>query len=187
VVGLHIARTLLTLFRSSNLPPAVARSEANPEVAALTARTVEALGITGPFLVQYKVDRRDGVARILEANCKLSYRIWTAMADGLDVPRLALEVAKHGTAEPVGPTRTGSVFVNGPEWFLARRLSRDRARPVAEVVRHGPTVLDPYSQEFFRRPRVAAVWWSTFLGFAVKEQLKRRLGRLMHPVLGPHA
>jgi hypothetical protein len=155
----------------------VARSEANPEISALTARTVKTLGITGPFLVQYKIDARDGKPRILEANCKLSYRIWTAKVDGLDIPRLALAVTRSESVTVVEPDRFGTVFINVPELVLARLTSPARARAVREAVRQGPVVHDPYWRQFGRQPRVALLWWITFLGFAHKEYLIRRLQR----------
>jgi predicted ATP-grasp superfamily ATP-dependent carboligase len=175
VVAVHVARTLLTLFRGSVVPPAVARSESNPDVAGITARAVKALGVTGPFLVQYKVHAGDGAPRILEANCKLSYRIWTARADGLDVPRLALAVARGESVVPREPARYGTVLVNTPELWLARLMSPGRARRVRDAVRRGPVVRDPYTRALARTPRVSALWWITFLGFAHKEQLLRRL------------
>jgi carbamoyl-phosphate synthase large subunit len=177
VVAVHVTRTLLTLFRGSVLPPAVTRSEVNSEVAALTANTVKTLGITGPFLVQYKVDARDGMPRILEANCKLSYRVWAAKAEGLDIPRLAIAVTRGESVTAVEPTRCGTVFVNVPEFALARLTSPGRARAVREVVRQGPVVRDPYTRAFGRQPRVALLWWITFLGFAHKEHVARRLQR----------
>ena len=175
VVAVHVTRTLLTLFRGSVLPPAVARSEINPEVSALTARTVKTLGITGPFLVQLKVDARDGKPRILEANCKLSYRIWTAKVEGLDIARLTLAATQSTSVTAVEPTRFGTVFVNVPEFILARLTSPERARVVREAIRQGPVARDPYSRGFGRRPHIALLWWITFLGFAHKEELARRL------------
>ena len=182
-----MTRTLLTLFPDAVLPPAVARSESNLDVGVVTARLVKTLGITGPFLVQYKVDARDGVPKIIEVNCKLSYRIWTAIADGLDVPRLALQVAQGRPTVPVEPVRTGTVFVNLPELWMARCLDPPRARRVAEALRQGPRQLDPYAAHFLRRPRVAMLWWLTFLGFAAKERLVRRLGRIALPGRGGSA
>jgi hypothetical protein len=178
VVGVHVTRTLLTLFPDAVLPPAVARSESNLDVSAVTARVVKTLGITGPFLVQYKVDARDGVPKIIEVNCKLSYRIWTAIADGLDVPRLALQVAQGRPTVPVEPVRSGTVFVNLPELWMARCLDPTRARRVSGTLREGSRQLDPYAAHFLRRPRIAMLWWLTFLGFVGKERLVRRLGRI---------
>jgi hypothetical protein len=175
VLGLHVARTLLTLFPDAVLPPAVARSERHEGVAAVTAGAVKALGITGPFLLQFKVDSRDGRPKLLEANCKLSYRVWTAMADGIDVPRLALDVAARREVRAVEPARVGTVFVNQIELLLARLLHPGRAKTVAAIVREGPRVIDPYVAHFARHPTVSARWWAIFLGFALKERLIRRL------------
>jgi hypothetical protein len=38
-------------------------------------------------------------------------------------------------------------------------------------------VRDPYTRVFGRQPRVALLWWITFLGFAHKEHVARRLQR----------
>jgi hypothetical protein len=136
---------------------------------------VKTLGITGPFLVQLKVDARDAKPRILEANCKLSYRIWTAKVEGLDIPRLTLAATQGTSVTGVEPTRFGTVFVNVPEFVLARFTSPERARVVREAIGQGPVAPDPYSLGFGRRPHIALLWWITFLGFAYKEELARRL------------
>ncbi len=180
VVALHVCRTLLTLFPDAVLPPAIARSETNPEIHAITARIAKVLGITGPFLMQYKVDARDGAPKLLEVNCKLSYRVWTTIADGLDIPRLALDAAANREMPPIVPRRVGTVFVNVPELFLARWLSPRRARSAAPVLHQGPRVMDPYATDFLRRPHVALLWWIPFLGFAFKEQMARWLTSASH-------
>ncbi len=177
VAALHVCRTLLTLFPDAVLPPAIARSESNPEIRAVTTRIVKLLGITGPFLMQFKVDARDGVPKLLEVNCKLSYRIWTAIADGLDIPRLSLEAAAGHELAPIEPLRVGTVFVNAVELFLARCLSPRRTQSLAPMLHQGPTVIDPYAKDFLRRPLLACLWWIPFIGFAFKEQMARRCRR----------
>jgi carbamoyl-phosphate synthase large subunit len=177
VLGLQVCRTLLTLFADSVLPPAVARSEANPEVAGLVARIVRALGVQGAFLVQFKIDARDGRPKLIEVNCKLSYRVWTAMAEGLDVPGLAFDVAHGRTVRTAGPCRTGTLFVNPVELGAVRWLDPRRAGRVATALREGPRVCDPYAAGLREHPRVSLLWWTTFLGFALKEQVARRLAR----------
>jgi predicted ATP-grasp superfamily ATP-dependent carboligase len=70
-------------------PSALAETiEIDPWLLKVTAALVSEIGFTGPAMVEYKVDRRDGRPYLMEINGRFWGSVLVALAAGLDLPYL---------------------------------------------------------------------------------------------------
>ena len=88
-------------------PSTLRESVARPEVAELAVRLLRELGWYGVAMVEFKVDPRDGVPKLMEVNPKLWGSLSLAVAAGVDFPALLYELAIHGDVPPVSGYRIG--------------------------------------------------------------------------------
>jgi biotin carboxylase len=167
-VTVHARRHLRTVLRSFvSLPCAQASCTEMPVVGG-AVRLLQALGYVGHARVQTKIDPRDGVAKVMEINCRPGYRIWCECAVGQPVPWLCVEIARGVPVEAL-PLHAGrDVFLNPVEdaVSLVARLLDWTARQVAPG-RHRATQERPPSlrailreyRDTYRAPRKHFDWY----------------------------
>jgi hypothetical protein len=131
-------------------------------------RLLQGLGYVGHARVQLKEDPRDGVAKLMEINCRPGYRIWCEMAVGQAVPLLCVQIHRGLAVAPVAPHTGPDVFLNPVEdavslgirlasWagsqLVPERLTRGRER--------GPALGDLLHQyrDTYRSPRKHFDWY----------------------------
>jgi hypothetical protein len=83
------------------------------------AGLLESLGYSGHASAQFKVDPRDGVAKLLELNCRPGYRVWCSIASGDNIPLLCLRIERGERIEPLAPSTGRPVFLSPLEDALA--------------------------------------------------------------------
>ncbi|MBI4577682.1 MAG: ATP-grasp domain-containing protein [Planctomycetes bacterium] len=105
-------------------------------------RVLDALGWVGPAMVEFKRSREDGTLHLLEVNPRPWGTIALAVACGVDVPRLAVELALGLTPGPSGRYPAGvrmrflatdllsaCAHVRAGHWREAARFLADLADP----------------------------------------------------------
>jgi len=88
-------------------PSTLRESVVRPTVAELGTRLLRALNWYGVAMVEFKVDPRDGVPKLMEVNPKLWGSLSLAIASGVDFPALLYRLAIEGDIEPVFDYRVG--------------------------------------------------------------------------------
>lgn len=83
--------------------PRVVRSEHVPEVVAPGRAILEGLGLDGPSCTEFKLDRRDGVYKLLEVNGRHNRSSLLSTASGINFPWIELRYLAAG--ERPGPLR----------------------------------------------------------------------------------
>jgi len=79
----------------------------NPELAEMGVRLLRALGWYGVAMVEFKVDPRDGVPKLMEVNPKFWGSIQLPIASGVDFPYLLYRMAVDGDVEPILDYKVG--------------------------------------------------------------------------------
>jgi hypothetical protein len=87
------------------------------------ADLLESLGYAGHASAQYKVDPRDGIAKLLELNCRPGYRVWCSIASGENIPWLCLQIERGERVELLAPATELPVFLSPLEDALALGVS----------------------------------------------------------------
>jgi hypothetical protein len=119
-------------------------------------RLLQTLGYVGHARVQVKVDPRDGVARLMEINCRPGYRIWCEIAVGQPVPLLCVQIHRGLPVDPLPPHAGPDVFLNPVEdavSLVARCLDWTRRQVLPG--RRGATPDRPPSPRTILREHVA--------------------------------
>ena len=88
-------------------PSTLRESVLRPEAAELGVRLLRALRWYGVAMVEFKVDPRDGVPKLMEVNPKLWGSLSLAIASGVDFPALLYRLATEGDVPPVPDYRVG--------------------------------------------------------------------------------
>jgi len=88
-------------------PSTLRESVIRPEAAELAVRLLQALRWYGVAMVEFKVDPRDGVPKLMEINPKLWGSLNLAIASGVDFPALWYRLAVDGDVAPVFNYRAG--------------------------------------------------------------------------------
>jgi biotin carboxylase len=114
-VTVHARRHLRTVLRSFVSLPCAQASCTELPVVGNAIRLLQALGYVGHARVQVKVDPRDGVARLMEINCRPGYRIWCEIAVGQPVPLLCVQIHRGLPVEALPPHAGPDVFLNPVE------------------------------------------------------------------------
>jgi predicted ATP-grasp superfamily ATP-dependent carboligase len=112
-------------------PSTLRESVTRPQVAQLAIRLLRALNWYGLAMVEFKVDPRDGVPKLMEINPKLWGSINLAVASGVDFPTLLYRLATRGDVEPVFDYRVGvrSRFLLGDTLHFLTNPNRFRLQP----------------------------------------------------------
>jgi predicted ATP-grasp superfamily ATP-dependent carboligase len=82
-------------------PSTLRESLAYPELTELGSRLLQAMGWVGVAMVEFKVDPRDGVPKLMEVNPKFWGSIALPIAAGVDFPYLLYQMATKGDVKPV--------------------------------------------------------------------------------------
>lgn len=82
-------------------PSTLRESLAAPELVELGVRLLKAMRWVGVAMVEFKVDPRDGVPKLMEVNPKFWGSIALPIAAGVDFPYLLYRMATDGDVEPV--------------------------------------------------------------------------------------
>lgn len=115
---------------------------------ALVQPFFEAVGWTGPAEVEFKLDARDGIAKVIEINPRFPGYLRFPVAMGVDFPRLAVDTARgRATGTPAG-YRAGALHL-APTMFV--QSLREEARThgwlatlpggLADLVRASPRLV----------------------------------------------
>jgi predicted ATP-grasp superfamily ATP-dependent carboligase len=118
-------------FPLSGGPSTLRESVARPEIAALAVGFLRQLGWSGVAMVEFKVDPRDGVAKLIEINPKFWGSLSLAIASGVDFPALLYRTAVNGDVSPVLEYRLGirSRFLAGDFLHFLTNSNRWRIEP----------------------------------------------------------
>lgn len=140
-------------FRRLRLSPShygvtsYAVSERNDEVIALVERLGRELKYSGPAMIEFKWDPRDGVYRYIELNPRLGLANYLDSCAGAGTVYVSYCLAAGLTLPTLADQRDGVVFVSFYEDVYARRHDGET---LSTIARH-------YAAHFFRR-HVFAYW-----------------------------
>ncbi len=112
-------------------PSTLRESILQPEAAQSAIRLLRAMNWYGLAMVEFKVDPRDGVAKLMEVNPKLWGSISLAIAAGVDFPALLYRLATQGDVAPVFEYRVGvrCRFLLGDALHFLANPNRWRLQP----------------------------------------------------------
>jgi predicted ATP-grasp superfamily ATP-dependent carboligase len=115
---------------------AVNETTDEPELRETAIRLLESLVWHGPAMVEFKVDSRDGTAKLLEINSRFWGTLDLAIQAGVDFPSLTCKLALEGDVEPVFDYQVGMKY----RWLFPFELvhalqSKKRLKALAEFVR----------------------------------------------------
>jgi len=112
-------------------PSTLRESVSRPEIADVAVRFLRELGWSGVAMVEFKVDPRDGVAKLIEINPKFWGSLNLAIASGVDFPALLYRMAVNGDVAPVLEYRLGirSRFLAGDLLHFLANKNRWRIEP----------------------------------------------------------
>lgn len=118
-------------FPLSGGPSTLRESVSRPEIADVAVRFLKGLGWSGVAMVEFKVDPRDGVAKLIEVNPKFWGSLNLAIASGVDFPALLYRTAVDGDVAPVLQYRLGvrSRFLPGDLLHFLANPNRWRIEP----------------------------------------------------------
>jgi predicted ATP-grasp superfamily ATP-dependent carboligase len=88
-------------------PSTLRESVARTDVVELAVRLLRAMNWYGIAMVEFKVDPRDGIPKLMEVNPKLWGSLSLAIASGIDFPALLYHIAVNGDIAPVLDYRVG--------------------------------------------------------------------------------
>lgn len=107
-----------------------------PELRETAVQLLASLDWHGPAMVEFKVDSRDGTAKVLEINSRFWGTLDLAIQAGVDFPFLTCKLALEGDVDPVFDYEVGMkyrwVF---PYEFVRALRSRKKLKALAELVR----------------------------------------------------
>ncbi len=124
-------------FRRLRLSPphygvtSYAVSEANPEVVRLVARLGEALAYSGPAMVEFKWDPRDGTYRYIELNPRLGLANYLDARSGAGTAFVSYQLAAGLPVPPIEAQRDGVIFVSLYEDVYSRRRDGETLMQIA--------------------------------------------------------
>jgi biotin carboxylase len=167
-ITVHARRHLRTVLRSFVSLPCAQESCTEMPVVGDAIRLLQALGFVGHARVQVKVDPRDGVAKLMEINCRPGYRIWCEMAVGQPVPLLCVQIHRGIPVDAMPRHAAPDVFLNPIEdmvSLVARLLDWARrqvvpGQPERTLERHpSPRAILREYRETYRAPRKHFDWY----------------------------
>jgi predicted ATP-grasp superfamily ATP-dependent carboligase len=118
-------------FPLSGGPSTLRESVSRPRIADVAVRFLRELGWSGVAMVEFKVDPRDGVAKLIEVNPKFWGSLNLAIVSGVDFPALLYRTAVDGDVTPVLEYRVGvrSRFFAGDLLHFLANSNRWRIEP----------------------------------------------------------
>jgi biotin carboxylase len=118
-----VRRNLRTAFPSFASVTTTQVSIEEPVLIKQVAHLLERLGYAGHASAQFKVDPRDGVAKLLELNCRPGYRVWCSIASGQNIPWLCVQMERGELVEALPHPAGLPVFLSPLEDALAFGVS----------------------------------------------------------------
>jgi predicted ATP-grasp superfamily ATP-dependent carboligase len=119
-------------YPPSGGPSTVRESIRDPGLQATAERLLSLLGWVGVAMVEFKVDPRDGQAKLLEVNPRFWGSLHHAILCGVDFPWLLCRLAVEGDVEPQGAYRVGvrsRSLLHGEAMHFLASPERWRLRP----------------------------------------------------------
>ena len=114
-----VRRNARTAFPSFASVTTTQVSLEDPALVGQVAHLLARLEYTGHVSAQFKVDPRDGVAKLLELNCRPGYRVWCSIASGQNIPWLCVQIERGELVEALPPPAGLPVFLSPLEDTLA--------------------------------------------------------------------
>jgi predicted ATP-grasp superfamily ATP-dependent carboligase len=191
-----LSRKVRTIFRDSISQGTAWESFEDDGLIDTGAELCRALQLNGFVNLQTKQDPRDGLHKLVEVNPRIGYAFWIPLAQGIDTPLLALNVAKGEEFGAIEPVKGRTVFITPVqdtwafmgylvELFAAKVLghrpidAENSPPPLAEMLNSyresyaaPKKVFDPYFSNFFRDPLVSLTWWAAFGVFNLQQKLR---------------
>jgi biotin carboxylase len=192
-----VYRKLRNIFRDASSLATAWESFRDDGLVDRATKLCRALKLNGVVLIQTKQDSRDGLHKLVEVNPRIGYLSWIPFALGMDIPLLALKVARGEEFEAIHQREERTVFITPIpdmaafgayliELFAARFLGyrpvdpEDSPPPLAEVLKSyketyacPAKVFDPYFADFFHDPWVSLTWWAAFGVFNLTTKLRQ--------------
>jgi predicted ATP-grasp superfamily ATP-dependent carboligase len=85
-----------------------ARAEPDEAIAAVARRFLDAAEVIGPAQVEFKVDDRDGLPKLMECNHRISLLVQLVRASGVDLPLIVYRRALGDQTDPACRVRHGA-------------------------------------------------------------------------------
>jgi predicted ATP-grasp superfamily ATP-dependent carboligase len=123
LVAVAVRRNVRSVFASFDSVTTTQASLEAPALVAQVGRLLERLGYAGCVSAQFKVDPRDGLAKLLEINCRPGYRVWCNIATGQNTPSLCVQIERGESVEALPPQAGSLVFLSPIEDALAFGVS----------------------------------------------------------------
>ena len=113
-----------------------------PELRDLAIRFLGALDWEGPAQVEFLIDARDGVPKLIDVNARFWGTLDLAIRAGVDFPTLACRIAMDGDIAPVYDYQVGLRYRWPiPHGILCALRSRDSLRALCDFLRPGRDVV----------------------------------------------
>jgi len=147
----------------------------DPRLLAYSHQLLEALKWHGVAMVEFKHDRRDGTAKLLEINGRFWGSLQLAVEAGIDFPYLLYRMAVHGDIEPAFTYREGvrvRWWLGDLDWLLLRARETSPLGAIREFMTHfGKGARN----EIFRwdDPRPALEELAQYVGHILRGTIKR--------------
>lgn len=192
--GLH--RRIRSIFGDESAQGSAWESFTDDQLVEAGTGLCRALNLTGVVNIQTKLDPRDGLYKLLEINPRVGYNFWIPRGLGVELPLLALKIARGEHCEPIRQREktvflapvmdTAALAVSIIELFAAKVLRHrpvdpeNMPRTLPETWRSYKSsytapriVFDPFFADFFRDPLVSLTWWAAFAVFTLRGKLQR--------------
>lgn len=149
----------------------------NPALTEQAVKFLRRLGYFGHAAFQFQQDPRDGKEKLLEINCRLSYRAWCEAEIGHDLPLLTLKIEKGDEIAPLDPCGHQALFLYPVEDRIGRLLRAGAVRSThasgapGESQTKTPSAVfrDCYFKSLWSDPLHALAWYGARLLSASRE------------------
>ncbi len=167
----------LRMYPIEGGPSALGEGIEHPQIMELGLSLLKSLNWVGVGMVEFKVDPRDGIPKLMEINPRFWGSLQLAIVSGVDFPCLLLKMARRESFEPVLRYRVGKRF----RWFLLGDIlhflnnpNRFHLRPSFFRFFDPNTTYDIFSRDD-PLPLLGSV--ATFFTFLYDPEMKRFLER----------
>ena len=142
------------------------------QLAEQAAKFLRGLNYYGHAAFQLQKDPRDGLTKLLEINCRLSYRAWCEFEVGHNLPFLMLQVERGESIPPTEGCRHEALFVYPMEDSIGclMRVLRNHSGSSSAASRGSradfalrPSFSDWYFKSLWTDPLHALAWYGSRL------------------------
>lgn len=85
-----------------------------PDLVEISRKLLSSIGWYGVANIEFKIDKRDGLPKLMEVNPRLWGSLQLAIASGLNIPYMMYQLAMNGDIDPNYEYKTGVKF----RWFM---------------------------------------------------------------------